>query len=115
MIRILLVIAFLGFVSCSDFTDNQSYCFIGDSEIARWDLQVYFPTWRTENLGRGGTGLTYIQQNEGCLKGKTAIVIFGTNDLAHISPSYVNDYIFAVSALQADVTLFFHRIKNTCY
>lgn len=92
---------------CTKDMENK-VCFVGDSEIARWDLQSYFPTLLTENKGVSGSGLKYIQEIAGCMQGKETVVLFGTNDLQWAYSgnidNYVDEYVAAVKALDADKT-----------
>lgn len=102
-----LVVAVMA-AGCSDDLDDARFVFIGDSIIARWDLQQSFPVLETRNMGLGGSGITYLHDHCGQLQGKTAVVISGTNDLAWLATAsveaYAAEYVDAVLALGATDT-----------
>lgn len=102
--RGLLFCVFFLLMACNDSLEERIISFIGDSEVAKWDLQRYFPTWRTENLGKGSTGLAYIKENAGCMRGKIAVVQFGTNDIGLFDKGYADEYVAAIAALGATQT-----------
>lgn len=72
-------------------SDEDTYSFIGDSLVARWDLQDSFPMLITHNYGLGGSGLSYLQDYAGRLKGDVVIVLSGTNDYRKITSQEVAD------------------------
>lgn len=94
----------LAMLNCScDEDDMVKIVFTGDSEIARWDLQAYFPTEVTCNEGKSGSGLEHLQGQAGKFKGQTVVVLCGTNDLHKLGSEeaiekYAADYVCAVSA-----------------
>lgn len=97
-------IAAVGLTSCD--SDEDTYSFIGDSIVARWDLQQSFPTLITNNHGKSGSGLSYLQSYSGLLKGEVAIVLSGTNDYRKITSQeaaeqYAADYVDALLAFGA--------------
>lgn len=98
---ILLVLS-LFFSSCEKADEETIYAFIGDSEVARWDLQQWFPSLTSENYGKGGSGLKYIQEHNGSMKGKSVVIEFGTNDIKLFDETYATQYVEAVAALQAE-------------
>lgn len=104
---ITIILCITTLISCSK-NEEKWIAFIGDSEIARWDLQTYFPTRLTENMGVSGSGLLYIKSLAGNMQGKDAVVLFGTNDLAWAYEGnideYVSQYITAVKKLAAQRT-----------
>lgn len=79
--------------------------FIGDSIIARWDIDEYFPTWQTYNYGVPGAGIDYIEGNADRFVGKQLVVVIGSNDINHMSPEriekYVERYMSAIKGLGA--------------
>lgn len=91
--------------ACSFDNDEQSLAFIGDSLVARWDLQEYFPSRHTENYGVSGSGIAHIEDYKGYFSEKDVVVIIGTNDLGRIKSDedgYANRYVDAVFQLGAD-------------
>lgn len=84
--------------SCSE--DEETYRFIGDSIIHRWDLQNSFPTLITENCGLSGSGLEHLQSYSGKCQGTKVIVMSGTNDCgdfrnAQQAAEYAKEYVDA--------------------
>lgn len=104
IVKKMLFAMFLLFSGCADQNYQDAVAFIGDSEVAKWDLQCYFPYLETINSGKGGSGLQYIQEHSGCMQGKKVVVQFGTNDLRRFDNAYADKYIDAVAALDADET-----------
>jgi len=93
------LVSAIGMASCD--SDEDTYSFIGDSIVARWDLQQSFPTLITQNHGLSGSVLSYLQGYAGRLKGDVVIVLSGTNDYRKItSPEvadqYAADYVEAL-------------------
>ncbi|MBQ8423205.1 MAG: hypothetical protein IJY36_02945 [Coprobacter sp.] len=100
IIGILCIFALSG--CCKD--ESRWVTFIGDSEIARWDLQYYFPTLLTENMGLSGSGIKYLENCAGSINGRIAVVLCGTNDISaeHIEPAeYASLFLEAVKNLAA--------------
>lgn len=91
-------------MSCNDAT-AISLDFIGDSIIARWDIDEYFPKWQVYNYGVSGAGIDYIEGNSGRFVGKQVVVVIGTNDINYMTPDsiekYTERYISAIERLGA--------------
>lgn len=103
--RLLMPLCFvMAVMSCQKEGFNE-VSFIGDSIVARWDIKKFFPSTVCENKGLSGSGLDYIQSNSGCMKGKTAVVLFGTNDIEQFSEAYTEAYIQAIRNLLASRTV----------
>lgn len=51
-------------------TTTPNLDFIGDSIIARWDIDEYFPTWQVSNYGVSGAGIDYTEGNASRFVGK---------------------------------------------
>ncbi len=79
--------------------------FIGDSIIARWDIDEYFPTWQVYNYGVPGAGIDYIEGNAGRFVGKQVVVVIGTNNINDMVPdrigTFAERYMKAIKGLGA--------------
>lgn len=79
--------------------------FIGDSIIARWDIDEYFPTWQVYNYGVSGAGIDYIEGNAGRFVDKQVVVVIGTNDINYMASDriekYTERYMSAIKGLGA--------------
>lgn len=105
---IIYLLSVLIFCSCNpDLDKKTTLTFVGDSMIARWDLQRYFSSFITYNKGISGAGISYIESLAGKMSGKNIVVLIGTNDHSMITNDedrklYVRRYIDAINALGAD-------------
>lgn len=92
-------------MSYNDDATTLSLDFIGDSIIARWDIDEYFPTWQVYNYGVSGAGIDYIEGNAGRFVGKQVVVVIGTNDINYMAPNriekYTERYMTAINGLGA--------------
>lgn len=90
---------------CNDDATAISLDFIGDSIIARWDIDEYFPTWQVYNYGVSGAGIDYIEGNAGRFAGKQVVVTIGTNNINDMVPEriekYTERYMSAIEGLGA--------------
>ncbi|MBR3609095.1 MAG: SGNH/GDSL hydrolase family protein [Bacteroidales bacterium] len=105
---IIFTLFFLIICGCKN-EDERWLSFIGDSEVARWDLQFYFPNLLTENKGKSASGIDYIKSMAYSMTGKDVVVLFGTNDIYKLTNEaklneYVAEYINAITSLNADNT-----------
>lgn len=92
---------------CNDTLDEKTtLTFVGDSLIARWDLQNSFSSLITYNKGLSGSGVKYLESLAGAMSQRNVVVLTGTND----SPLFTDDetrhqyeqqYISALEALGA--------------
>lgn len=101
----LLLVLMIFIMACSFDDDEQDIAFIGDSLVARWDLQEYFPSRHTENYGVSGSGIAHIEDYKGCFIDKDVVVIIGTNDLGRVKTDeagYAERYVDAVLQLGAE-------------
>lgn len=93
------------YINCNDDETVLRLDFIGDSIIARWDIDEYFPTWQVNNYGVSGAGIDYIEGNAGRFVGKQVVVVIGTNDINYMTPDrierYTERYLSAIEALGA--------------
>lgn len=102
--RFPIILFFLSYICACSQDDEQTIAFIGDSLVARWDLQEYFPSYKTENYGASGSGIAHIEDYRGFFSGEEVVVIIGTNDLKRIKSNeleYAVRYVDAVLQLGA--------------
>ena len=99
---------FLLITGCNpELDDKTTLTFIGDSIIARWDLQSSFSSLITYNKGVSGSGISYIEELSGKLSGRNIVILSGTND-NHLMKdqdsrkSYALRYIDAINSLKAE-------------
>lgn len=85
--KVLTILTALCALSCEKEEMNELY-FIGDSNVERWDVQQSFPSFITQNYGKGGTGFGYVANFTGKMAGKKVIVFTGTNDLDNLDDAY---------------------------
>lgn len=116
------LICFLGiiilFFSCNKFDERAMIVFIGDSLIARWDVENSFPAYKTCNWGLGGGHIEWIEEHEGALRGKTSVVLIGTNDVKNLSKSQIESYasrfVNAVLGMKADRVILISILPRNC-
>ena len=41
--------------------EKQKFAFLGNSHMAFWALDIYFPQWECLNYGAPGEGLAYVE------------------------------------------------------
>lgn len=98
----IVVCVCLMFFSCSFYeNEEKDLAFIGDSIVARWDVQEYFPSRLVENYGVSGSGIEYIESKRGFFSNQHVVVIIGTNDLKNLHTSeqenlYAQRYVNAI-------------------
>lgn len=90
--------------SCSDheIQDRHLY-FIGDSMIANWDLEDYFPNRITTNYGKDGRRIADLADIQ-IDSSSDIVLLIGTNDLSHKKTEndideYAHDYLDIISSL----------------
>lgn len=106
-INILPILLLIIFCGCNPNLDKKTtLTFVGDSIIARWDLQSSFSSLITYNKGVSGVGISYIESLAGKMVGQNVVVLIGTND--HLMMKNENDrrvyeqrYIEAVNRMGA--------------
>ena len=84
-------------LSC-DSVDYTTLTFLGDSIIARWDLEESFPSYVVENKGISGSGIESFSQYSNRYIDKNIVVLVGTNDLYTLSDkesidAYAENYV----------------------
>ncbi len=108
VILFFLTLIVLVVTGCDDKITNR-ITFVGDSIIARWDLNESFPMLLPENLGVSGSGVEYIESLAGRFEGKTVVTHFGSNDINTFTDDgyiegYAQRYIAAIRNLGAAKT-----------
>lgn len=98
--KILIAIIPLFMMGCEKDEMRELY-FIGDSNVARWDLQKSFPVYISQNLGKSGTGIDYVTSFADRMRGKTVVVLTGTNDLDYLCDGYAEKYVNVIADLHA--------------
>ncbi len=105
-LRMILYVAVIALGGCSDEVEDTVMYFTGDSLIARWDLEMDFPSWVTYNYGKSGASIDYIESQAGRYTGKEVTVEIGTNDRSQLAPGareqYLKRYVAAITGLGAD-------------
>lgn len=79
----ILAIIFISFSGCSSKFEENKYVFIGDSIVAGWDLEYYFPYLDVANLGKNGaitSDMGFISWSPE-MKQTIVISLIGTNDI----------------------------------
>ncbi len=93
-------------LSCTDEVNDRQLDFIGDSIVARWDLQEYFPSFRTRNYGFSGSKIDYIESMKGQFANHTVVILTGTNDSNLMTEKtreeYARRYVSAIVNLNAE-------------
>lgn len=107
LIYTVILMAMCLFTACNDELDKRTtLTFIGDSIIARWDLQQNFSSYATTNLGKSGAGIDYIESLHGTMHGRNIVVMIGTNNWSMMAPEtrdeYADRYLNAILALNAE-------------
>ena len=77
--------------SCESMRINEMV-FLGDSLIAKWDVSEDFPVWITENLGKSGCSVSYLDKYAGMMYGKNVTILVGTNDITTLTETNKNTY-----------------------
>lgn len=110
--NLLLLLAILPmFYSCDEPQKDPYLIFIGDSIVARWDVQESFPSYNVYNRAKGGSGVMYIEENSGLCSDKWVVILTGTNDSAlyrdEFREAYVERYLAAINGLDAEKIFLF--------
>ncbi|TWV14324.1 SGNH/GDSL hydrolase family protein [Bacteroidaceae bacterium HV4-6-C5C] len=83
--------------------EKPKYVFVGDSHIALWPLEIYFPKWECFNYGLPGEGMDYIESFQRDVSDCKLVIEFGTNDLYRLNneniDAYVEHYVYAIEAI----------------
>lgn len=92
--------------ACSQTDDRTAVTFIGDSLIARWDIENCFPVYEISNMGLAGSGIEWIEENRNRFSEESVVALTGTNDLKKLDnttdlESYAARYVEAMTGLNA--------------
>ena len=91
--------------------EKPKFAFIGNSHMAFWALNIYFPHWECLNYGVPGEGLAYVEAFDKDTSDCYAVVQFGTNDIYELNEdnmdAYVDRYAKAVCAIRSLKTYLF--------
>lgn len=98
---------------------KPAFAFIGDSHMAYWPLESYFPHWECRNYGVPGAGLDYVASFDEDVSLCNVIIEFGTNDLYRLTrgniEEYVQSYVNAVRAIPSRQTYLFCLFPRNDY
>lgn len=90
---------------------KPKFAFIGNSHIAYWPLEPYFPKWECHNYGVPGEGLDYVETFHKDVSDSYVIIQFGTNDIYSLNMEnmdiYIERYVKAVNAISSLRTCLF--------
>lgn len=91
--------------------EKPKFAFIGNSHIAYWPLESYFPNWECRNYGVPGEGLEYVESFNKDVADCHVVLQFGTNDLYRLNnentDDYAERYVKAVRAISSVRTFLF--------
>lgn len=88
---VLFIIA-LGWGACSSDIDDPKIDFVGDSIVARWDINQDFPSYCVYNYGVGGSGIELLNSYKSKFNGQDVVILSGTNDHNSFVIDRRNDY-----------------------
>lgn len=93
IVKIMIVIA-MAVVStaCGDTPEDSIINFVGDSIIARWDINQSFPSYCVYNDGVGGSGIDLIESYRSKFIGSDVVVITGTNNHNQFRDTQYKEY-----------------------
>lgn len=73
--------------------EKPKFAFVGNSHMAFWALDIYFPQWECLNYGAPGEGLAYVESFTVDTSECQVIIQFGTNDIYGLNDENVDDYV----------------------
>ncbi len=79
-------------VGCGDTPEDPVINFVGDSIIARWDINQSFPSYCVYNDGIGGSGIDLIESYESRFIGRDVVVMTGTNNNSQFKATQYKEY-----------------------
>lgn len=69
------------------------FAFVGNSHMAFWALEIYFPHWKCMNYGAPGEGLAYVESFAVDTSDCQVVIQFGSNDINRLNDENVDDYV----------------------
>lgn len=91
--------------------EKTKLAFVGNSHIAFWALNIYFPQWECLNYGVPGEGLAYVEAFDVDTSDCQVVIQFGSNDIYQLNDEnvdgYVERYVKAVLAVPSRQTYLF--------
>ena len=73
--------------------EKPKFAFLGNSHMAFWALDIYFPQWECLNYGAPGEGLAYVESFAVDTSDCQVVVQFGTNDIYQLNDENVDGYV----------------------
>ena len=73
--------------------EKPKFAFVGNSHMAFWALDIYFPQWECLNYGAPGEGLAYVESFTVDTSDCQVIIQFGSNDIDRLNDENVDDYV----------------------
>ena len=73
--------------------EKPKFAFLGNSHMAFWALDVYFPSWECLNYGVPGEGLAYVESFNVDTSDCQVVIQFGTNDIYQLNDENMDDYV----------------------
>lgn len=73
--------------------EKQKFAFLGNSHMAFWALDIYFPQWECLNYGAPGEGLAYVESFAVDTSDCQVVVQFGTNDIYQLNDENIDEYV----------------------
>ena len=73
--------------------EKTKFAFVGNSHMAFWALDIYFPQWECLNYGAPGEGLAYVESFTVDTSDYQVIIQFGSNDIYRLNDENVDDYV----------------------
>ena len=90
--RYISILCIIILTACSNNEEVRHFVVIGDSIVARWIVEMYFPDFVIENKGKGAAHIDYLEEFSHKCEGENVVVLIGTNDLKHINSEKLDDY-----------------------
>lgn len=73
--------------------EKPKFAFLGNSHMAFWALDIYFPQWECLNYGAPGEGLAYVESFAADTSDCQVVVQFGTNDIYQLNDENIDEYV----------------------
>ena len=73
--------------------EKPKFAFLGNSHMAFWALDIYFPQWECLNYGAPGEGLAYVESFAVDTSDCQVVVQFGTNDIYQLNDENIDEYV----------------------